>query len=61
MTDMEIDRAVDDAKQTNEEFLSELITVKCLKISLHSITLDLAINLSSSTELEADTKNEENK
>ena len=61
MTDMEIDRAVDDAKQTNEEFLSELITVKCLKISLHSITLDLAINLSSSTELEADTKHEENK
>ena len=39
MTDTEIDSAIEDARQANEEFLSETVTVRCLKILFHSPTL----------------------
>ena len=72
MTETKIDRAIDDARQANEELFIRNDDGKVFKNhtsfpntgndnSFEISELDLAGNLSSSTEVEADTKREEEK
>ena len=72
MTDAEIDRAIEDARQTSDEFFIRDDNGKVFKNltsfpktggknNFENSELDLASNLSSSTELEADNEHEEEK